>query len=112
VSCEVPEPVTNAGLNEQLTPLGTPEQDSATLPLKLPTGVIVTVELAEPGFGTDDGDSGVTLTWKSPCVDDDEDPPPHAVRLTIRLVMQISESHNNSTVVRAIPFLLINVVQA
>jgi hypothetical protein len=104
----VPEPVIVRGLKEQLTPLGRPEQDSAKLLLKPPAAVIVTVELADSGIGTDDGDSAGAEIWKSPCIDDDkEDPPPQAVRLTIRLAMQISESQKNSTFVRAIPFLLL-----
>jgi hypothetical protein len=99
-----------SGLNEQLTPPGSPEQDSATLLLKPPTAVIVTVELAELGIATDDGDSAVVEIWKSTCIDDaDEDPPPQAVRLTTRLA--INESQNNSMVLRTIPFLLIDIIQ-
>jgi hypothetical protein len=51
VSCELPEPVIDEGLNEQLAVLGSPAQASVTLLLNPFTGVIVTVEAALPPAG-------------------------------------------------------------
>src|ERR1700692_1486020 len=65
VSCEVPEPATDAGLNEQPAVLGSPEQASLTVPLNPPTAVSVTVEVAEPPAGSVAGESAVAVIWKS-----------------------------------------------
>jgi hypothetical protein len=65
VSCELPEAATDAGLNEQLAPLGRPEQASATVLLNPATGAMLTVEVAELPIVTVAGDSAVEEIWKS-----------------------------------------------
>jgi hypothetical protein len=67
VSCEVPEPVTDDGLNVQLAtpPGGNPEQESVTLPLNPFTGVIVTDEVALLPAGMVAGDRAAAEIWKS-----------------------------------------------
>lgn len=65
---EAPDPpVTDAGLNEQLTPVGNPVQDSATLPLNPCSGASVSVEAAEFPAVTGAGESPEANTWKSGC---------------------------------------------
>ena len=95
VSCDVPEPATDAGLNEQLAVLGSPEQASVTVPLNPPTAVIVTVEVAEPPAGSVAGESAVAVIWKSGFVWlAGEDPPPHAFSPTNGPAMASSHRSN------------------
>ena len=66
VRVEVPDPAAReVGLNEQLTPVGSPVQDSATLSLKPWSGTIVIVEVAEFPAVTGVGERPEGTIWKS-----------------------------------------------
>jgi len=110
ISVEVPEPPgTDAGLNPQLTPVGSgAEQDSATAPLNPSTGVIVIVEVADCPTATP-SEPG-TAIWKSVPVPDKfttcgllfalsvtTSVPvllPTAVGVKVRLIVQLADGAN------------------
>jgi hypothetical protein len=82
VSCALPEPAIDEGLNEQLAPLGSPLQESATVPLNPLIGVMVAVEVAALPATTEDGDSAAAAIWKSGGAPEVEGaPPPQASKL-------------------------------
>ena len=65
VSDDLPELLAmEAGLNAQVTPLGSPAHDSATAPLNPKVGATVTVDLAEFPAVTGLGDNAVARTSK------------------------------------------------
>jgi hypothetical protein len=57
VSCEVPEPATDEGLNEHVALLGNPGQERVTVALNPFSGVMVMVEVALPPAEIVAGDS-------------------------------------------------------
>lgn len=63
VSAELPVPLTEGDAKLQLTPLGSPEQESATDPVNPPMDARVTVEVVS--FPTDTGDTGDVESKKS-----------------------------------------------
>lgn len=98
VTVDIPEPpCTSAGLNEHLVPLGSPVQESVTVPLNPLIGVMVVVEVAELPATTEDGASAVSVIWKSSGALFADVPPPQPPRLASRLAVQRS-SRNESNV--------------
>lgn len=61
-----PEPVTDAGVKLLVTPVGFPDRDNATAPVKPPLGVTVTVDVVLPLFRDSCTLAGEALSEKSP----------------------------------------------
>jgi hypothetical protein len=64
VRLDIPDPVSEVGLNKQVAPLGKPEQDSVTMPSNPNNGTLVTVEVGELPATTIEGDKADAVNPK------------------------------------------------